>query len=246
MKTAGLDVGSRTIVLVTFENGCREHFIVDTGPNPLARSKELLAGRCYDKLVVTGYGRHLVSEEVGGEAVSEISAYATGASHLYPDCRTVIDVGGQDTKVITLSGSGRVERFEMNDRCAAGTGKFLEMMADTLEVDLDVLHRMASSTRKTVAINSLCTVFAGSEVVSLIARGAEPETIARGLHESITSRIAALVRRVGAKERVVFAGGGAMNVCLADMLSASIGSPLSIPESPQIVGALGAALIAKV
>ncbi len=121
------------------------------------------------------------------------------------------------------------------------------MMADTLEVDLDVLHRMASSTRKTVAINSLlygvCRV---GGCPRLSARGAEPETIARGLHESITSRIAAMVRRVGAKERVVFAGGGAMNVCLADMLSASIGSPLSIPESPQIVGALGAALIAKV
>lgn len=244
MIAAGLDVGSRTIVLVVLDNGVQRHTIVETGANPLRRSQELLAGEGYQRLVVTGYGRHLVASAVGAEAVSEISAYAVGARHLYPDCRTVIDVGGQDSKVISLSGSGQVERFEMNDRCAAGTGKFLEVMASTLGVPIGDLAELADGASRRVQINSLCTVFAESEVVSLIARGEEASAIALALHEAIATRIATMVRRVGPRPRVVFAGGGALNRCLHRLLGEKLGVDVAVPRIPQAVGALGAALLA--
>jgi predicted CoA-substrate-specific enzyme activase len=219
--------------------------ILETGVNPLRRCQELLAARSYQRLVVTGYGRHLVSSAIGGETVSEIRAYAVGARYLYPDCRTVLDVGGQDSKVTLLSPEGEVLKFEMNDRCAAGSGKFLEVMAKTLEVDIGNLSALALSASRVVQINSLCTVFAESEVVSLISRGVESSAIAMALHEAIAARIASMVRRIGPRERVVFAGGAALNKCLCRIVSEKLGIEITIPPEPQIVGALGAALIAK-
>jgi len=245
MTYAGLDIGSRTIVLVELDEGLSDCVILDTGPNPLQRCQELLDGRTYRGVVATGYGRHLAAATFAHDVVSEITAYAVGARHLYPDCRTVIDVGGQDCKASLLSDTGEVRKFEMNDRCAAGTGRFLEVMARALEIDVDRLGDHALSAGRMVAINSLCTVFAESEVVSLIARGEESPTIALGLHDAIATRIACMVRRVGPKERVVFAGGGALNVCLGHLLSRKLGVGLTVPERPQIVGALGAALMAK-
>ncbi len=218
MRYAGLDVGSRTIKLVVLGEDIEEVLVIETGANPLRRCRELLSGKDCGRLVVTGYGRHLVAPELGGEPVTEIRAFAAGARCLYPDCRIVIDVGGQDCKVILLSGNGEVQKFEMNDRCAAGTGKFLEVMARTLEVDIGELAGLALGAAKKVSINSLCTVFAESEVVSLIARGEEAGAIALGLHEAISARIASMARRVGVKERVVFAGGGSLNECLGRML----------------------------
>ena len=232
-------------MLVTMEGSeLRHKAIVPTGINPLRRSQNMLSEIRYDRLVVTGYGRRLVAPEVGGDAVSEITAYAVGARHLFRDCRTVIDVGGQDSKVILLSESGHVEKFEMNDRCAAGTGKFLEIMATTLEVPIEELSELAESATKRVQLNSLCTVFAESEVVSLIARGEEASAIALALHEAIATRVAAMVRRVGPRSPVVFAGGGALNRSLHRLLSEKLGVALAIPQSPQATGALGAALIA--
>ncbi len=232
-------------MLVTMEEGrVRHRAIVPTGINPLGRSRDLLSIISYDRLVVTGYGRRLVAPELGGEVVSEISAYAAGARHLNPDCRMVIDIGGQDSKVILLSESGQVEKFEMNDRCAAGTGKFLEIMASTLEVSIQELSDLAESATKAVQINSLCTVFAESEVVSLIARGEDPGAIALALHDAIATRIAALVRRVGPRNPAVFAGGGALNRSLHRLLEEKLGLALATPQDPQAVGALGAALFA--
>lgn len=245
MTYAGLDVGSRTIVLVEFEGGIRDFRIVDAGPNPLQRCEALLAGRSYRRLVATGYGRRLAEGSLADGIVSEIKAYALGASHLYPDCRTVIDVGGQDCKASRLSESGGVERFEMNDRCAAGTGAFLEAMARTLEVSVEELGAHALAAESTVRINSLCTVFAQSEVVSLVARGADSRAIALGIHEAIATRVAGMARHVSPKERVVFAGGGALNACLRQLMSRKLGLELTVPEEPQIVGALGAALMAS-
>ena len=190
--------------------------MTETGANPLRRCRELMAGINYERLVVTGYGRHLVAPALGGEIVSEIRAFAVGARRLYPDCRTIIDIGGQDCKIILLTDAGEVQKFEMNDRCAAGTGKFLEIMADTLEVKISGLGNLALGATRAVQINSLCTVFAESEVVSLIARGEEPGAIALGLHHAIATRIATMSRRVGIKERVVFAGGAALNRCLVN------------------------------
>jgi len=245
MICAGLDVGSRTIVLVVLDGSVLDSAILETGVNPLRRCQELLAGRSYERLVVTGYGRHLVAPVLHGEVVSEIGAYAVGARYLYPDCRTVIDVGGQDTKVTLLSVNGEVEKFEMNDRCAAGTGRFLEVMAETLEVDIGEFGDLALSASKVVRINSLCTVFAESEVVSLVARGEESNAIALALHEAIATRIAGMARRIDHKERVVFAGGAALNRCLRQLVSAKLGTEITVPYNPQMVGALGAALLVK-
>jgi len=245
MICAGLDAGSRTIVLVMLGSHVLDSVILDAGVNPLRRCQELLSDRSYDRLVVTGYGRHLVAPEVGGEAVSEIRAYAVGARHLYPDCRTVIDVGGQDTKAILLSDGGEVQKFEMNDRCAAGTGKFLEVMANTLEVNIGDLGELALSASNVVKINSLCTVFAESEVVSLMSRGEESSAIALALHDAIATRITGMVRRVGPRQRIVFAGGGALNKCLHQLLSEKLGIEVRVPHDPQIVGAFGAALLAE-
>ncbi len=245
MICTGLDVGSRTVKLVTFDTVVRDSLVLETGVNPLRRCQEMMFGRNYERLVVTGYGRHLVAPALGGGIISEIRAFAIGARHLYPDCCTVIDIGGQDCKVILLSNEGEVQKFEMNDRCAAGTGKFLEIMANTLEVKIEELGNLALSASKKVQINSLCTVFAESEVVSLIARGEESNAIALALHEVIATRIAMMTRRVGIKERVVFAGGGALNKCLRRLVGEKLDVELAVPPEPQIVGAIGAAILAK-
>lgn len=244
MTSAGLDVGSRTIGLVLFDGGVVDSLVTDTGIKPLERCQQLLNGRSYNRLVVTGYGRHLVAPLLGGEVISEISAYAAGGHYLYPDSGTVIDIGGQDSKVIQLSDQGAVVRFEMNDRCAAGTGKFLEVMAHTLEVGLSEFAELALSASKFVQINSLCTVFAESEVVSLIARGEEASAIALALHQAVAKRITGMVHRVGLRERVIFAGGVARNRCLHELLGDMLGVEITVPSEPQIVGALGAALMA--
>jgi predicted CoA-substrate-specific enzyme activase len=242
---AGLDVGSRTIKLVTFDSAVRDSIVIETGVSPLRRCQELLSGREYARLVVTGYGRHLVAPVLGGEIVSEIKAFAVGSRYLFPDCFSVIDIGGQDSKVILLSEKGEVRKFEMNDRCAAGTGKFLEVMANTLEVNISEIGSLALSASRVIRINSLCTVFAESEVVSLIAKGEEAGAIALALHEAVATLIDTMVRRVGVKERIGFAGGGSYNKCLGKLLQQKLDKKLTVPDSPQTVGALGAALLAK-
>ena len=244
MIYAGLDVGSRTIKLVTFDSAIRDEEVIATGVSPLPRCRELLADKEFTGLVVTGYGRHLVAPALGGDIVSEIKAFATGARYLFPECHSVIDIGGQDSKVILLSEKGEVRKFEMNDRCAAGTGRFLEIMAGTLETSIAGIGDLALSTSRTISINSLCTVFAESEVISLIARGEEPGAIALGLHEAIATRIHTMILRVGINEKTVFAGGGSYNSCLVKLLENKLKKNLIVPESPQTVGALGAALLA--
>lgn len=245
MIYAGLDVGSRTIKLITLDSIVRESLVVETGANPLRRCQEILSGRRYQRLVVTGYGRHLIAPEQGAGTVSEITAFAVGARHLFADCHRVIDIGGQDCKVILLSPKGDIQKFEMNDRCAAGTGKFLEVMAQTLEVGIGALGDLALNANRKITINSLCTVFAESEVVSLIGRGEETSAIALALHEAIATRVATMARRVGIKEKVVFAGGASLNRCLGRLLGEKLGTELIVPDSPQLVGALGAALLAE-
>jgi predicted CoA-substrate-specific enzyme activase len=244
MISAGLDVGSRTIKLVLFDGGVINRAIVDAGLKPLERCRKLLDGRSFDKLVVTGYGRDLVAPELSGATISEISAQAAAARYLYPDAGSVIDIGGQDAKVIRLSHSGGVQKFEMNDRCAAGTGKFLEIMARALELSIDDFARTALDADRSVTLNSLCTVFAESEVVSLINKGEDAHAIALGLHQAVASRLTAMARRVGMADRLVFAGGGAKNPCLVKLLEEKLGLKITVPEEPQITAALGAAIIA--
>ncbi len=242
---AGLDIGSRTIALVEWdgERIVRTR-VVDTGTDPVGNARALMAGRTYDHLVATGYGRHLASERaLASEVISEIKAYALGAYHLYPDVSTVLDIGGQDSKVIRVGPSGRVLRFEMNDRCAAGTGRFLENMAGALGLEVDAFGPHALQSRGApVRISSMCTVFAESEVVSLIARGEDSHRIALGLHQAIVDRVGGMIRRVGVQELFVFAGGVALNPCLRRLFAEALSVPLTVPDEPQIIGALGAAL----
>jgi predicted CoA-substrate-specific enzyme activase len=245
VAVAGLDIGSRTIALVEWD-GARivRAEVVDTGTDPLRNARALLAGCHYDRLVATGYGRHLaVERELAAEVISEIKAYGLGAYHLYPDVGTVLDIGGQDSKAIQVGPGGRVLRFEMNDRCAAGTGRFLENMARTLGLTVESFGPHALAARgPAVRISSMCTVFAESEVVSLIARGEDSHRVALGLHQAIVDRVVGMVRRVGVRERLVFAGRVALNRCLQQLFAEALGVPLSVPDAPQTVGALGAAL----
>ena len=242
---AGLDIGSRTIALVEWdgERMVRSQ-VVDTGTNPIGNARALIEGHPHDRMVATGYGRNLAAErELADEVISEIKAYALGAYHLFPDVGTVLDIGGQDSKVIRVGAGGRVLRFEMNDRCAAGTGRFLENMAHALGMRIDEFGPHAQDAGgQPVRISSMCTVFAESEVVSLIARGEDSHRVALGLHQAIVDRIGGMIRRVGVQERFVFAGGVAHNACLQQLFAESLGVPITVPEEPQIVGALGAAL----
>jgi len=244
---AGLDIGSRTIALVEWDGrGVVRAEVVDTGIDPVGNARRLIAGRTYRRLVATGYGRHLAAErELADEVISEIKAYGLGAYHLYPDVGTVLDIGGQDSKVIRVGPGGRVLRFEMNDRCAAGTGRFLENMAHALGMTVAEFGPHALEAKgHAVPISSMCTVFAESEVVSLIARGEDSRRVALGLHRAIVNRIGGMIRRVGVRERFVFAGGVAQNPCLRQLFAQELGLPLTVPDDPQTVGALGAALYA--
>jgi predicted CoA-substrate-specific enzyme activase len=242
---AGLDIGSRTIARVEWDGERTVAAqVVDTGTDPVGNARALIQNRPYGHLVATGYGRHLAAErDLADEVISEIKAYGLGAYHLYPDLGTVLDIGGQDSKVISLGSQGQVLRFEMNDRCAAGTGRFLENMAHALGMTVAEFGPHAlEAVGPSVRISSMCTVFAESEVVSLIARGEDSHRVALGLHQAIVDRISSMIRRVGAKERFVFAGGVAQNHCLQKLFATALGIPITVPDEPQIVGALGAAL----
>jgi predicted CoA-substrate-specific enzyme activase len=221
-----------------------EYKIRDTGVDPLGHSQELLKSMQYDALVATGYGRHMAQSHLACPVITEIKAYALGAHHYFPKCRTVIDIGGQDSKVIKVN-DGLVEDFEMNDRCAAGTGKFLEVMAQTLGFTIDQIGEEALEAERSVSINSMCTVFAESEVISLIARGENTRNIALGLHESVLNRMMGIINRVGVADDVIFAGGVAKNRCMGILLNKKLGVEIRIPDEPQIVGAVGAALVAR-
>lgn len=191
--------------------------------------------------VATGYGRVTYPAE---REVSEITCQAKGIVHFFPGARTVIDIGGQDSKVIKVLHGGKVIDFAMNDKCAAGTGRFLEVMAGALEVSLEEVGALAVKAEEHKAISSFCTVFAESEVISHVSAGALKPDILAGVCDSVAARVSALVERVGLEPDVVFTGGVAKNAGVAKALSEQIGYPLLIPENPQITAALGAALLA--
>ena len=246
---AGLDIGSRSIELALLEGDRLVDWAkVPTTFDPLAQCRLLLKDVQADTLVTTGYGRKLVLEHLkdrGARAITEIQAYALGARHLAPETRTVLDIGGQDTKVITLTPHGKVARFEMNDRCAAGTGKFLEFMALALHLPLEEFGSFALAAEKRIQISSMCTVFAESEATSLMARGEAPANIAMGLHLAIVQRTVAMLRRVGEKAPLLFAGGVAHNLCIRALLEEGLGQEVIVPPNPDLVGALGAALYGR-
>jgi (R)-2-hydroxyacyl-CoA dehydratese activating ATPase len=246
MYFAGIDIGSRTIEVVVVD-GAGEIISsrqADTGFDPMAEAKKLMDGVAYDRIMATGYGRNLFEISFDTLTVTEIKAHARGALAFFPEARTVLDIGGQDSKAIALSENGRVKKFEMNDRCAAGTGKFLEIMARTLGFTIEAFGREALLTDKDVNISSMCTVFAESEVTSLIARGQDRREIARGLHSSVIRRATGMIHRVSSDAEIVFTGGVAKNPCMRKLLAKKLGRPVFVPDDPQLIGALGAALLA--
>jgi predicted CoA-substrate-specific enzyme activase len=244
---AGLDIGSRSVelVVVDTDSGAIVHAReIPTGPNVADDCRTLVEGARFERLLATGYGRTLAEVSFGYPTVTEIKAYARGAHAVHPGCRTVLDVGGQDTKVIALDAFGRALRFEMNDRCAAGAGRFLEMIAVALQYDIDALGPAALEGSPGTRISSMCAVFAESEVVGLMTRGSRREDIAWAAHDALVRRIVSQITRVGGGPPILFAGGAARNPCLRRLVEERTGCEVIVPESPQTIGALGAALLA--
>jgi len=253
MIVAGIDIGSITAETVILEDDqILAYSILPTGANSRTAAERSLAAALREAkiqkedllgIVTTGYGR--ASFPFADKRITEITCHARGAFFVHPETRTVIDIGGQDSKVIRLDGRGRNVDFQMNDKCAAGTGRFLEVMAHALEVNLEDLGRLSRSAPRTIKISSTCTVFAESEVVSLIAENQPKEVIIRGLHDAIADRILGLVHRVGIEEEVALTGGVAKNEGVVHALEDRLGVKLFVPPEPQIIGALGAALAAR-
>ncbi|MFV0420871.1 acyl-CoA dehydratase activase [Oleidesulfovibrio sp.] len=253
MLTAGIDIGSRSIEVLIEKNGDVVHSAcVPTTFEPVKQVKGILEGWNPDVLVATGYGRALVEPLALAkrvEAITEIKAHAMGALAAFPTARTVLDIGGQDTKAIALLAGGKVSRFEMNDRCAAGTGKFLEYTATVFQIPVAEFGQYALNGESPPVINSMCTVFAETEATSLMAQGIAGADIALGLHKAIIRRTVNMLGRVGLEAPLVFAGGVARNPCMkklvADELGLEEGRTLLIPDEPDMNGARGAALHAR-
>jgi predicted CoA-substrate-specific enzyme activase len=193
--------------------------------------------------MATGYGRNLFELSFDAPTVTEIKAHATGVRAFFPDIQTILDIGGQDSKAISLFENGKVKKFEMNDRCAAGTGKFLEIMAATLGYAIGEFGKEALLAERDLNISSMCTVFAESEVTSLIAKGQSRRDIARGLHTSVVRRAAGMINRVSSEGDIVFTGGVAKNPCMRQLLAEKLGRNVITPDDPQMIGALGAAIL---
>jgi predicted CoA-substrate-specific enzyme activase len=254
MLVAGIDIGSVTTeaLLLDKEKGlvgfCILHTGADSGhtsrlafDNVLADAGKARRDAAY--VVATGCGRRRA--DFARDAVTEITCLAKGVNYLFPGARTIIDIGGQDTKAIRVDTGGRVVEFEMNDKCAAGTGRFLEVMASALKIDLERMGELSLTHGKHLAISSICTVFAESEVVSLVSEGEKLPDILHGINAAIAERTMGLVNRLGGlEEEVVMAGGVAKNTGVVAALGDATGVRLKIPPEPQVVGALGAALLA--
>jgi predicted CoA-substrate-specific enzyme activase len=253
MFVAGIDIGSLTAKAVILDDEARVvgQALTLTGAfSQKAGEKAFemaLAAAGVDAsdisyVLATGYGRKNIP--FAHAEMTEISCHAKGAHRLFPEARTIIDIGGQDSKAIALNESGAPVNFIMNDKCAAGCGRFLEVMARALETDVEKMGELSLLSTKNIQISSMCTVFAESEVVSAVANKYDRSDIINGIHQSIVKRISIMVDHVGLVERVVMSGGVAKNIGVVRALESVLGMTLLVPEEPQMVGALGAALIA--
>lgn len=254
MRAAGVDIGSITTeaLLLDSVDGVLGYTILATGANSGRTAEEAFAqvmaaagvpAADVPLVIATGCGRRRAA--FAQQTVTEITCIAKGVNYLFPDARTIIDIGGQDTKAIRVDEKGRVAEFEMNDKCAAGTGRFLEVMAKALSVDLDKIGEISLNHRKDLTISSICTVFAESEVISLVSEGEELEDILYGIHRAIADRTVGLISRMGGVEpRVVMAGGVAKNIGVVRALEKVLDTEIAVYSEPQIIGALGAAILA--
>ncbi len=252
MVTAGVDIGSRSIEIVLTDGAqVIEALTTNSGSAPTENARKAFADALASagikrqevvKVIATGYGRNYFPE---ADAVSsEILCHARGVAYLFPNARTVIDIGGQDSKMISLDGNGKVSNFVMNDRCAAGTGKFIEMVGLMLDVPLDRMGPLTDTSPEACEISSMCAVFAESEIIGLTQSGTAVDVVLRGVFRSVARRTLAMTGKVGLVKDVVFTGGVARNAGVVRALEHETGMRLSIPPDPQITGALGAALVA--
>jgi predicted CoA-substrate-specific enzyme activase len=257
MRFGGIDVGSLTAQAVIMEDGKIAGFrSIRVKPNPVD-SAETVMGELLSELglrqgdidftVSTGYGREQVQSRGLAQAnVSEISCHGVGALWLLPGVRTIIDIGGQDAKVIRMEPTGELKDFVMNDKCAAGTGRFLEVMCRTLGITLDELGTLSLKSRHPVDLSSRCSIFCETEVLHYMQRGVDKADIAASVNRAMAERVAALARRVGVEPEVTMSGGVAKNAAVKAELERILGVRMvPCPVDPQIVGALGAAILAR-
>jgi len=247
----GIDIGSVATKGIIINGDIQKKTIVPTGWSPRDAGQAVI-GKLLDlsgidraeveRIFVTGYGR--VAFEEADKTITEIKCHARGIAELYPEVRTIIDIGGQDSKVIRLGDNGQVVDFAMNDKCAAGTGRFLQVMATALGLDVSELGDN-EEPGQTLSISSMCTVFAESEIIGLLAPGNPQGGIIAGLHQSVGKRVAAMARRMGVQAEVAFTGGVAINRGVQRALEQELGYAVIVSEACQYTGALGAALLAS-
>jgi predicted CoA-substrate-specific enzyme activase len=248
---AGVDIGSTMTKVVIMNQSVLASVIGPTGPEHRklanrvmeeALKKAKLPFEEITYLVATGYGR--INVPFADRQITEISCHAKGVSYLFPEARTVIDIGGQDSKGIKLK-DGRAVDFVMNDKCAAGTGRFLEVAAEELGVKLEDMGKLSLEAKKTVRISNTCTVFAAQEVITKLTEGAALADIIAGLHEAIATRVYGMLRRLKIEREVALTGGGAKNIGLVKALEAKLGFAVLVPPEPLLTGAMGAALLGR-
>jgi len=251
MITAGIDIGSTiTKIVIKSEENILAAINKKTGAeqrkfaNTIMTEALKIANVDLDEItyiVATGYGR--INVPFADKRVTEIKCHMRGVSWLFPNVRTVIDIGGQDSKGIKTK-NGTIENFVLNNKCAAGTGRYLELMAEVLELELEEMGRQSLTARKGIDISSTCSIFARQEIVSRLSEGVRLEEILRGIHKAVATRICSMVRTIGIEEEIVLTGGGAKNVGLVNAFEEKLGMNVDVPTDPLITGALGAALIA--
>ncbi len=250
---AGVDVGSTQTkaIIINEDKEIVGRALIDTGANVVAAAENAFHQALEDRglreveveyVVGTGYGRYRVT--FGNSQVTEISCHGRGAVHIFPDTRTVVDMGGQDTKAIRVNEKGEIVDFCMNDKCAAGTGRFLGAAAAALDIPLNELGERALGSEKPVKISTTCTVFAESEVLAWLGKGKKLEDILWGVHKSIAARSVGLLRRVGLEDRITFTGGVSKNVGMIKALEERLETKLNVSEECHYMGAVGAALFA--
>ena len=252
MYTLGIDIGSTTSKCVVLKDGQEivGTAIVAAGTGtdgPEKALREVLADATISReeiavMIATGYGRKLYAAADG--EVSELSCHARGVYHVFPDVRTIIDIGGQDAKVMALNDQGRMSNFLMNDKCAAGTGRFLDVMAGILQLKIEDLEIQAALAKEAVKISSTCTVFAESEVISQLANGVEIPNLVAGICQSVAVRVGSLAKRIGVREQVCMSGGVARNGGVRSALEKELGVRIVYSPMAQLMGALGAAIYA--
>ncbi len=252
MYTLGIDIGSASSKAVILKDGrdlVAERAVQagtgTSGPGRLLTELFAESGLDWGDIrytVATGYGRFSVNE--ANRQISEITCHGAGIHFLCPSAGTIIDIGGQDAKAISLDPHGNIQKFFMNDKCAAGTGRFLEVMSRVLEVGLDEMAEYHFRAKEPASVSSTCTVFAESEVISLLSRGVAKENIIAGVHQSVASKACALAYRAVIREDIVMCGGVAQNAGVVDAICRELGKTVTVAPHPQLTGALGAALLA--